>query len=80
MPVMDRAMRIPLKVSAATSNFMIGITSAVSAGALLLRGNILPFLAAPVGWEFSSARDSAPICCTGFRIALYGEFLWSYWP
>lgn len=49
VPVMDRAMRIPLKVSASTSNFMIGITSAVSAGTLLLRGNILPFLAAPVG-------------------------------
>jgi uncharacterized membrane protein YfcA len=49
VPVMDRAMRIPFKVSAATSNFMIGITSAVSAGTLLLKGNILPFVAAPVG-------------------------------
>lgn len=50
VPVMDRAMRIPLKVSASTSTFMIGITSAVSAGILFFTGNILPFLAAPVGF------------------------------
>jgi uncharacterized membrane protein YfcA len=45
---MDRAMRIPFKVSTATSNFMIGVTAAASAGVYLHRGQIDPTLAAPV--------------------------------
>ncbi|HJZ98746.1 MAG TPA: sulfite exporter TauE/SafE family protein [Candidatus Solibacter sp.] len=45
---MDRAMRIPFKVSTATSNFMIGVTAAASAGIYLRRGYIDPVLAAPV--------------------------------
>jgi uncharacterized protein len=45
---MDHFMRLPMKVSTATSNFMIGITSAASAGVYFARGDIHPMLAAPV--------------------------------
>jgi uncharacterized membrane protein YfcA len=45
---MDRLMRIPFKVSTATSNFMIGVTAAASAGIYLKRGYIDPGLAMPV--------------------------------
>ena len=45
---MDRAMRIPFKVSTTTSNFMIGVTAAASAGVYLSRGYIDPGLALPV--------------------------------
>jgi len=45
---MDQAMRIPFKVSTTTSNFMIGVTAAASAGIYLRRGFIVPGLAMPV--------------------------------
>jgi hypothetical protein len=45
---MDRVMRIPFKVSTATSNFMIGVTAASSAGIYLHRGYIDPGLTLPV--------------------------------
>ena len=45
---MDRAMQIPFKVSTTTSNFMIGVTAAASAGIYLNRGYIDPGLAMPV--------------------------------
>ncbi len=45
---MDRAMRLPFKVSTTTSNFMIGVTAAASAGVYLSRGYIDPALAMPV--------------------------------
>src|ERR1700720_1292930 len=45
---MDQAMRIPFKVSTATSNFMIGVTAAASAGVYLRRGYIDPGLTMPV--------------------------------
>jgi uncharacterized membrane protein YfcA len=45
---MDRVMRIPFKVSTTTSNFMIGVTAAASAGVYLSRGYIDPGLAMPV--------------------------------
>jgi uncharacterized protein len=45
---MDRAMRIPFKVSTTTSNFMIGVTAAASAGIYLHRGYLDPGLAMPV--------------------------------
>jgi len=41
-------MRIPFKVSTTTSNFMIGVTAAASAGVYLSRGYIDPGLAMPV--------------------------------
>lgn len=45
---MDLTMRLPLKVSTATSNLMIGVTAAASAGIYFARGDIDPFVAAPV--------------------------------
>jgi uncharacterized protein len=45
---MDQAMRIPFKVSTTTSNFMIGVTAAASAGVYLRRGYIDPGLSMPV--------------------------------
>ena len=45
---LDQAMRLPFKVSTTTSNFMIGVTAAASAGVYLRRGFISPSLAMPV--------------------------------
>ncbi len=45
---MDQAMHVPFKVSTTTSNFMIGVTAAASAGVYLQRGYIDPGLAMPV--------------------------------
>jgi len=45
---MDQAMQIPFKVSTTTSNFMIGVTAAASAGIYLSRGYVDPGLSMPV--------------------------------
>ena len=45
---MDQVMKLPFKVSVTTSNFMIGVTAAASAGIYLSRGYIAPSLALPV--------------------------------
>jgi hypothetical protein len=45
---LDQAMGVPFKVSTTTSNFMIGVTAAASAGIYLARGEIDPSLALPV--------------------------------
>jgi hypothetical protein len=45
---MDQAMKLPFKVSTTTSNFMIGVTAAASAGIYLSRGYIQPTIAMPV--------------------------------
>lgn len=45
---MDRVMKVPFKVSTTTSNFMIGVTAAASAGIYLHRGLVAPGLAFPV--------------------------------
>jgi uncharacterized protein len=48
IPAMDTALRLPIKVSSATSNFMIGVTAGASAGAYFIRGAIVPDIAGPV--------------------------------
>lgn len=48
IPAMDTALRLPIKVSSATSNFMIGVTAAASAGAYFARGVIAAPIAGPV--------------------------------
>ena len=48
IPAMDTALRLPIKVSSATSNFMIGVTAAASAGAYFVRGEIHTAIAGPV--------------------------------
>jgi uncharacterized membrane protein YfcA len=45
---MDSFMKLPMKVSTATSNFMIGITAAASAGIFFGRGDVHPLIAGPV--------------------------------
>ncbi|KAA9368667.1 sulfite exporter TauE/SafE family protein [Ochrobactrum quorumnocens] len=61
IPAMDTALRLPIKVSSATSNFMIGVTAAASAGAYFVRGDIDISIAGPialgsVGGALVSAR------------------------
>lgn len=58
---MDQALRLPYKVATTTSNFMIGITAAVSAGIYFSHGYINPTIAFPVmlgviGGAFTGAR------------------------
>jgi uncharacterized membrane protein YfcA len=48
IPAMDTALRLPIKVSSATSNFMIGVTAAASAAAYFARGEIATSVAAPI--------------------------------
>lgn len=53
---MDRMMRLPFKVSTTTSNFMIGVTAAASAGVYLQRGQVEPAIAAPGGpWRLAGS-------------------------
>lgn len=48
IPAMDSALRLPIKVSSATSNFMIGVTAAASGVAYFALGAIDPAIAGPV--------------------------------
>jgi uncharacterized membrane protein YfcA len=45
---MDYLMKLPLKVSSATSNFMIGVTAGAGALVFLARGDVAASVAAPV--------------------------------
>jgi uncharacterized membrane protein YfcA len=45
---LDLGMKLPIKVSTATSNFMIGVTAASSAGIYFVRGDVNPVIVAPV--------------------------------
>lgn len=45
---MDQIMRLPIKVSTATSNFMIGVTAAAGASVYFVRGDVQPLVAGPV--------------------------------
>ncbi|MCC7496185.1 MAG: sulfite exporter TauE/SafE family protein [Bryobacterales bacterium] len=48
VPAMDMTMRLPIKVSTASSNFMMGVTAAASASVYFARGDIHPLVAGPV--------------------------------
>jgi uncharacterized protein len=50
VPAMDVAMDLPIKVSTATSNFMIGITGLASAVVYVLRGQVLVLLVTPIAF------------------------------
>jgi uncharacterized protein len=45
---MDASLGLPIKVSTATSSFMIGITATAGAASSFLRGNLQPMIVAPV--------------------------------
>jgi uncharacterized membrane protein YfcA len=66
---MDHIMRVPFKVSTTTSNFMIGVTAAASAGIYLHRGYIDPRLAMPVmlGVLAGSLAGARKLIGTGTR-------------
>lgn len=81
VPALDLAMRLPIKVSTATSNFMIGVTAAASAGVYFARGDIEPFLAAPVAsgvllGAVSGSRVLQKINPKKIRIAFVTVLLW----
>lgn len=48
VPAMSLGMKVPIKVAAATSNFMIGVTAVASLFVYFTRGYVMPFVAAPV--------------------------------
>ena len=48
VPAMNLGMRVPLRVAAATSNFMIGVTASASLFVYFARGLVHPLIAAPV--------------------------------
>lgn len=48
VPAMNLGMKVPIKVAAATSNFMIGVTAVASLFVYFARGFVLPYVAAPV--------------------------------
>lgn len=86
---MDQAMCLPFKVSTTTSNFMIGVTAAASAGIYLHRGYVDPGLAMPVvlGVLFGSMQGARVLASTPARwlrvvfmwviVALAAEMLFS---
>ncbi len=67
---MDRLMRLPFKVSTTTSNFMIGVTAAASAGIYLSRGYIDPVLSMPVMLGVLSGSLSGAYILTKARVPL----------
>ena len=48
VPIMNLVMGVPLRAAIATSNFMIGVTAAASAGIYFIRGDVNPLIVAPV--------------------------------
>ena len=74
---MDRAMRLPFKVSTTTSNFMIGVTAAASAGVYLRRGYIDPAVAMPVVLGVLAGSMTGARILTGARSdRLRAIFVW----
>jgi len=74
VPAMDLAMELPIKVSTATSNLMIGVTAAASAGVYFSRGQIDPFIAAPVAMgvlagAFMGSKTLGKIHSQAMRVA-----------
>jgi len=67
---MDYFMHIPLKVSSATSNFMIGVTAGAGALVFLARGDVSTVIAAPVAIGVTVGAFA------GSRILPYAEVKW----
>jgi len=64
---MDHYMKLPLKVSSATSNFMIGVTAGAGAIVFLARGDIATSVAGPVALGVTAGA------LTGSRILPYAK-------
>lgn len=65
---MDQAMRLPYKVSTATSNFMIGITAAASVGVYFSRGYVDPALTLPVMLGVLAGSLTGAVAMKGARV------------
>ncbi len=81
VPAMNLGMDVPIHVAVATSNFMIGVTAAASAGVYFARGDIDPFIAAPVAagvllGSFAGARLLPHLHGHVIRIAFVLVLLW----
>ena len=81
VPAMDLAMRLPIKVSSATSNFMIGVTAAASAGVYFVRGDINPIIVAPVATgvligAMGGSRLLGRLHGTTIRLVFVAVLLW----
>ncbi|MBX5480594.1 MAG: sulfite exporter TauE/SafE family protein [Myxococcaceae bacterium] len=84
VPALDLGMRLPIKVSTATSNFMIGVTAAASAGVYFARGDIDPFVAAPVAagvvmGAFFGSKLLKHIRASVIRVMFVAVLLWISW-
>ncbi|MFO0872728.1 MAG: sulfite exporter TauE/SafE family protein [Phycisphaerales bacterium] len=74
VPMMTLGMGMPMKAATATSNLMIGVTAAASAGVYFSRGDIEPFVAGPVAvgilvGALTGARTLGRIQSRALRIA-----------
>ncbi len=67
---MDYIMHIPLKISSATSNFMIGVTAGAGARVFLARGDVATVVAAPVALGVTAGA------LVGSRILPYANEKW----
>jgi uncharacterized protein len=67
---MDYLMHIPLKVSSATSNFMIGVTAGAGALVFLARGDVSTVVAAPLAIGVTIGA------LVGSRILPYADIKW----
>lgn len=72
VPAMHLGMKVPIKVSAATSNFMIGVTAIASLFVYFARGYVLPLAAAPVAvgiaiGAYAGARSSQRVSAATLR-------------
>jgi uncharacterized membrane protein YfcA len=81
VPAMNVAMRVPIKVATATSNFMIGVTAAASAGVFFHRGDIAPCVAAPVaigvvGGALLGTRLHGLVPAAGLRVTFVVVLVW----
>jgi uncharacterized membrane protein YfcA len=81
VPAMNVAMGVPIKVSTATSNFMIGVTAAASAGVFFHRGDVAPCVAAPVAigvvaGALLGTRLHGVVPASGLRVTFVVVLLW----
>ncbi len=75
VPAMSLGMRVPIRVAAATSSFMIGVTALASLFVYYAHGYVHPFLAAPIalgalGGSFVGSRHSARVPAATLRWVL----------